>query len=367
MDRSVVSPPKSSWLVKFIESFIVVRLVYTACVLSLMVPKGWRIVPTALSIAFLVALFIAFFYSVNWQNKELSGAFDSSKRHSVLRGVMRYWLAFHISFYGYAKLMDTQLYQDVLWNNTPTGKLSGLELTWTYFGFSHGLSAIIAFAQIGGSILLLFRKTTLFGVCILLPVLLNIVLIDIFYGILAPLVVAIIFTLDLLFLLLLRWKDIVDLFLRIPSSGPSIFRSSVRWVIRGLVITIPAINIYSLSKRISHPVIAGKWNVDRMIKNGDTIQANAWLTDSSAWKSVYIDQFCQVRLCPNPFVYIKERSIGGLGTLDDTRWRLAFKQDDKKDDADSVVVYIRHYDGKRMQWNTLIRGDSLAIWLSRAE
>ena len=129
MDRSVVSPPKSSWLVKFIESFIVVGLVYTAYVLSLMAPKGWRIVPTALSIAFLAALFIAFFYSVNWHNKELSGAFDSSKRHSVLRGVMRYWLAFHISFYGYAKLMDTQLFQDVLWNNTPTGKLSGLELT----------------------------------------------------------------------------------------------------------------------------------------------------------------------------------------------------------------------------------------------
>jgi hypothetical protein len=367
MDHSVVSPPKSSWLVKFIESFAVVGLVYTVYVTSLILPKGWRIAPIVFSIAFFVALFIAIFYSVDWQNKESSRAFDSSKRHSVLRGVMRYWLAFHISLYGYAKLMNTQLFQDVIWNNTPTGKLNGLELTWTYFGFSHGLSAIIAFAQIGGSILLLFRRTTLLGVCILLPVLLNIVLIDIFYGILAPLLLAIIFALDLLFLLLLRWKEIVEVFLRIPASGPGIFRSSLRWVIRCLVIAIPAIYIYSLSKRISYPVIAGKWNVSRMIRNRDTVQANAWLTDSTAWKSVYIDQFCQVRLCPNPFVYIKEGSIGGLGSLDDARWRLAFKQDGKKDDVDSVVVYIKHYDGKSMQWNTFIRGDSLALWLSRVE
>jgi hypothetical protein len=192
------------------------------------------------------------------------------------------------------------------------------------------LSAIIAFAQIGGSILVLFRRTILLGGCILLPVLLNIVLIDIFYGILAPLLLAIVFTLDLLFLLLLRWKDIVDLFLRIPSDGPGIVRSSVRWVIRGLVIISPAISIYLLSRRISYPVIAGKWNVYRMIRNRDTVQANAWLTDST-------------------------------GTLDDARWRLAFKQDGKKDDADSIVVHIEHYDGKSMQWNTFIGGDSLAM------
>ena len=94
------------------------------------------------------------------------------------------------------------------------------------------MSAIIAFAQIGGSILLLFRKTTLLGVCILLPVLLNITLIDIFYGIFAPLVLAIVFTLELLFLLLLRWKDLVEVFFRIPEVGPGILRSSVRWVFR---------------------------------------------------------------------------------------------------------------------------------------
>ena len=368
MDRFVVPPPKSSWLVKFIECFVAVGLVYTATYfLSTMAPKGWRMGGAVFLIGIFVALLLAFFYSIIWQEKESKGTFDSSKRHSVLRGVIRYGLAFHILYYGYAKLMDTQLFQDILWNNTLTGKLSGLELTWTYFGFSRVLSAIIAFMQIGGSVLLLFRKTTLLGVCILLPVLLNIILIDIFYGILGPLVVAGLFMLGLLSLLLSRWKDLVDVIFSIPASGPGIFGSAVRWAIRCLVIALPAIAIYSLSRRISHPVIAGKWNVDMLIRNRDTVQANAWLTDSSAWKSVYIDQFCQVRFCPNPFVYIKERSIGGAGALDDARWRLAFKQDGKKDDADSVVVYIKHYDGKRMQWDTFIGGDSLKLSLSRAE
>jgi hypothetical protein len=367
MDSPVHTAPKASWLVKFIECFTAVGLVYTAYLLSLIIPKGLRIGPAALSIAFFGALLFALFYSVNWQNKESKGQLDSSKRHSYLRGLMRYWLAFHISFYGYAKLMGSQLYQDILWNNTPIGKLSGFELTWSYFGFSHGLSAIIAFVQIGGSVLLLFRKTTLLGVCILLPVLLNIVLIDAFYGIFQPIVLAIVFTLQLLFLFLLRWRDFVEIFFRVPAGGPEIFRSSFRWVIRCLVIAIPFACIYSLNKRIPHPVIAGKWDVDRMIRNGDTVQGDAWLTDPSAWKSIYIDQFCQVRICSNPYIYIKDRSIGGWGALNDSRWRLAFKKDDKKAEADSVVVSISHYDGKHMLWNTFIGRDSLSLWLSRAK
>jgi hypothetical protein len=52
-----------------------------------------------------------------------------------------------------------------------------------------------------------------------------------------------------------------------------------------------------------------------------------------------------------------------MGTLDNARWRLAIKQDG----ADSVVVSIRHYDGKHMQWNTFVGRDSVTIWLSRMD
>ena len=63
------------------------------------------------------------------------------------------------------------------------GEVSGFWLTWYYFGYSKLYGSFIPFGQIGGAVLLLFRKTTLLGVCCLLPIVTNIVLVDLSYGI----------------------------------------------------------------------------------------------------------------------------------------------------------------------------------------
>jgi hypothetical protein len=63
------------------------------------------------------------------------------------------------------------------------GQVSGFWLTWYYFGYSKFYGSFIAFGQIVGAVLLLFRKTTLLGACCLLPIVINIVLVDLSYGI----------------------------------------------------------------------------------------------------------------------------------------------------------------------------------------
>lgn len=90
----------------------------------------------------------------------------------------RYYAAFILLGYGFAKVMGAQF--TVLDSELakPMGDVSGFWLTWYYFGYSTVYSSIVAWAQIIGAALLGFRQTALVGAILLLPVMVNIVCID---------------------------------------------------------------------------------------------------------------------------------------------------------------------------------------------
>jgi hypothetical protein len=96
---------------------------------------------------------------------------------------LRYSAAFGFLLYGFAKLWGAQFTILDSELDKPMGHVSGFWLTWYYFGYSRIFGGTIALAQIGGAVLLMFRKTTLLGACALLPVISNIVLIDLCYRI----------------------------------------------------------------------------------------------------------------------------------------------------------------------------------------
>lgn len=94
----------------------------------------------------------------------------------------RLFTALYMFRYGMVKLNGEQfLYGKELYNKT-INELSGLDLTWVFFSYSEPFSYIIGFLQIIGGGLLLFNKTKLLAVAVLFPILLNILLIDIFYA-----------------------------------------------------------------------------------------------------------------------------------------------------------------------------------------
>ncbi len=106
-------------------------------------------------------------------------------------------------------------------DNALAKNLSGYDLTWFYFGHSYILSIIVALIQIGGSILILFRRTVFLGAAILLPVMTLIVLIDVFYKIYWDATMnAILFTLGLLYILSLFKKEIKDLLIQTITVFP---------------------------------------------------------------------------------------------------------------------------------------------------
>ncbi|HET6763505.1 MAG TPA: hypothetical protein VFH27_07525, partial [Longimicrobiaceae bacterium] len=65
----------------------------------------------------------------------------------------------------------------------PMRDVSGFWLTWYYFGYSAVYGGMIALAQIGGALLLTFRRTALLGACLLFGIVSNIVLVDVFYDV----------------------------------------------------------------------------------------------------------------------------------------------------------------------------------------
>ena len=65
----------------------------------------------------------------------------------------------------------------------PIGSLSGFQLTWYYYSYSHFYAIILGLTQLAGGALLLFRKTALLGAAIMAPVMANILMINLFFHI----------------------------------------------------------------------------------------------------------------------------------------------------------------------------------------
>src|SRR2546425_12625108 len=96
---------------------------------------------------------------------------------------LRFGVSFFVIRYGFAKLNGSQFTILTSELDKPMGQVSGFWLTWYYFGYSSVYGNLVGLVQIAGGVLLMFRKTTLLGSCLLLPVVTNIILIDIFYRI----------------------------------------------------------------------------------------------------------------------------------------------------------------------------------------
>lgn len=109
---------------------------------------------------------------------EKAASIGSKLLRCIYLGV-RYYAAFMLLSYGFAKVMGAQFTVLDSQLAKPMGDVSGFWLTWYYFGYSPVYAAIVAWTQIGGALLLCFRRTALIGSLVLLPVMVNIVSIDV--------------------------------------------------------------------------------------------------------------------------------------------------------------------------------------------
>ncbi|WP_306350185.1 hypothetical protein [Flavobacterium sp. '19STA2R22 D10 B1'] len=363
----------SNWFSKFAICFLaIVGAVNSSLtvVLPLLPGKLAQFINMAGVLSLLIALLFSIIFPFYWHYKEKKGTFNSTKCLAWLTILLRYWLAFQISVYGFEKIFDVNFAYSYHLDNSLLDTLTGQELTWKYYGYSFGLSLIISLFQIFGSIFLLFRRTVLLGVVTLLPVFFNIVLINIFYSI-GPITIfiSILITLGLTYLLLQRKKEVIALFTQYKNTLPSLGSKTLRAVARILCIVIPCLFVmyYSYGVRLSEKYF-GKWKVETMKRNGEIIAENAWEKDSLAWKVIYFEERGKLYYGTNPYMYV-----------DSTTTFMKYLYDDKKDalqviyydnnpaKPDTIPVQIEKFEGKSMQWNMILNKDTVQMNLKKME
>lgn len=96
---------------------------------------------------------------------------------------LRYLSAFLLFTYGSSKLLGRQFSLPPEIALRPVGSLSGYQLAWFYYSYSHTYAVILGLTQLAGGALLLFRKTALLGAALMLPVMTNILMINVFFHI----------------------------------------------------------------------------------------------------------------------------------------------------------------------------------------
>ena len=313
---------------------------------------------------FLVTIFITVYKY--YKNNKFS--FSAKKLNIFLIIVLRYWLAYENAIYGYAKIFKRFFAPVFYRNDIPVGSLTGFDLTWFYYGYSYEMACIIGFCQIIGAALLLFRRTTLIGVCMLLPIIVNIIFINIYYMVLPLAIINSLFiTAGLLLLLLLRWEELKRIFLDIPRHMPTLNAPIFKWVLRIVMVVGPFLSVYFLMFENKMTVISGKWKVEKLIRNGSVVKENDWLTDPDAWKNIYLEGANRFVFSPNPYIFDNARSKFGTYNYDiqKNEIELIFAQKDLP--ADTVHANVKNFNNKKMVWDLVFKKDTLQLTLTKVE
>lgn len=316
----------------------------------------------------IIVLAAAVLLLIAWNYHENNDDFPYATLHAWLLGVIRYSMAYTVATYGFAKVLKTQFGVLYSRNDTPVGSLSGFELTWNYFGYSYKLAIILAVFQIGGGILLLFRRTTLLGVCLLMPVMVNIVLINIFYSIaVGAFLVSIIITGALIYLMVLNREPLIRAFFKTASNLPALNLSYFKYLIRLVVVALSFFTIYRYTMNEKPIDFVGKWKVDKLERDGQLLAENAWITDINAWKHIYVEEHGGIAMSPNPFIFDVAVAKRGKFEYDEKTRKLSIVEFKFGKPADSINVVITQKNRQHMEWVGTSKNHRFKMQLTKVE
>jgi hypothetical protein len=305
--------------------------------------------------------------AVLWEEKEKQDTHKAKMWQAYLIGVIRYSLAFIISTYGFAKIFKTQFTTADFIKDMPLGEVNGFYLTWYYFGYSYTLAVIIALFQIGGSILLVFRRTTLLGTMVLLPVMVNIVFVNMFYSIaVGAFVVSILITLGLSYLLFLDFQKLKEVFWAATDKLPSIPLSHT-WL-KPFLQFFPIMAAFGLIYQFvlrdtSDKHLVGTWKVEKFIRNDSLLPQDAWLKDHTVITKVYFSGLYGGAFSSNPYVYDPTHSMQGQYTFDTKRNTLQFIYYTTQSGPDTLKARISNLTSSSMNMEGVLKNDSLRLEL----
>jgi len=237
-----------------------------------------------MSLIELVTVVVSIACAIIWQVRGT----NNPRTLAFWQALIRFGVAYDLASFGWEKICHLQLVVPGSWLDRPYSDFSPSELFWAFFSHSYLLGCIIAGVQILGAMLLLFGRTRLAGVFILLPVLANILLMDIFYQIGDSVVVhASIMMLGTLYFLFIEFDRLKDFFFTVKDRLPSLNVSRyVKVAIRLSIIYVPLLLIAMHGSVNKHPQLTGKYEVKQLRVNQQVIRSGSC---DSALTVVYFD------------------------------------------------------------------------------
>ncbi|MBN9384935.1 MAG: hypothetical protein J0H74_29540 [Chitinophagaceae bacterium] len=234
--------------------------------------RAWVPIGYAAVIPFLTTVAAAV-YAVIWQVRKT----NNSATLAFWQGLIRYGVAFDLAGFGWEKICHLQLVVPASKLDLPYRSFSSSELFWYFFSHSYLFGCIIAGLQIAGAMLLLFRRTRLVGVFILLPVLANILLMDIFYEIGSSVVVhATIMLSGTLYFLFIDFNRLKKFFFGTNDRLPALNLSKyAKLAIQLSIIYIPLLSIAMHGKVDTFPQLTGKYEVKQLNINQQQIHPSS--------------------------------------------------------------------------------------------
>ena len=177
--------------------------------------------------------------------------------------VLRQCVFIILNIYAISKLLGGQFYMNgklpAEIANTTLGEASSFSLAWTFMGHSYFYILFVGLTQLVGAWFLLWNKTKLIGVLILIPIMVNIILFDIiFLDVYPALANAVIVFLMLLLILFFNKEIIIAAHQRLISS-PKKFKVPLKRKLLTIGITIIVIVlIFSFDSLIEYWLGASK-------------------------------------------------------------------------------------------------------------
>jgi len=276
--------PKISFFLKFITCTLAGLVIYAATLrLSFTFLREW--IPLKfIAITPFLLLVAAIIYAVIWQLRKT----NNPATLAFWQGLIRYGVAYDLACFGWEKLFHLQLVMPLSKVDMPLSSLSSQDLFWIFFSHSYPFGSIIAAFQILGAMLLLFRRTRLVGAFVLLPVLANILLMDIFYDIGISVVIhASIMLSGTLYFLFIEFNRLKEFFFAAKDQLPTLHVSNyVKMALRLSVIYIPILLIILHGNPDKDPQLRGKYAVKQLTEN--KLAVNAGCADSVLTR-VYFD------------------------------------------------------------------------------
>lgn len=250
--------------------------------------SGWAPAPLIWLLSFLM-LPAALSYAIICYFRHRKSESNTSRILSTFNVIITFLLAFDLYSFGWQKIFHLQMVVPLGILDLPFNSLDGETLTWAYFRRSYPFTVTIALAQISGSILLLFKRTRLPGLIMLVPVLLNIIFIDIYYHLHTWVLVHAIVLMSGIIYLLYQYKTaLVEFFFHISpnilkwNTGKKTHRAA------GIIILLlPLILLLTYQYPDKHPRFTGKYKVGDLYVNNRPQQAGNFR--DSVLTTIYMD------------------------------------------------------------------------------